>query len=77
MLKDIDLFHFPRNSGVKYSKKLTVTARKTEVDPPKSDSTIILQKTAETKGDSVGDKIGNKVSSEGKRKSKQMEGERD
>ena len=51
-------------------KKLMDTATKTGIDPAKTASNRVVQKTAETTGDLIGNKIADKITSLGKPKEK-------
>ena len=59
-----------RKSGDKYGKKLMDTATKTGIDPAKTASKRVVQKTAEATGDLIGNKLAGKITSVGKSKSK-------
>ena len=67
---------FARKFGDKYRKKLMDTATKTGMNPAKSASKLVIQKTAEASGNLVGNKIADKINSLGKTKSKEKEEER-
>ena len=66
---------FPRKLGDKYDKKLIDTATKTGVDPAKTASKRVVQKTAEATGDLIGNKIADKVTLLGKSKEKTKKAE--
>ena len=59
---------FARKIGDKYGKKLMDTAAKTGIDPAKTASKRVVQKTAEATGDLIGNKIVHKFTSAGKSK---------
>ena len=67
---------FAKKFGDKYGKKLMDTVTKTWIDPAKTASKRVVQKTAETTGDLIGNKIVDKITSLGKIKSKEKEHER-
>ena len=60
---------FARKFGDKYVKKLMDAATKTGIDPAKTASKKVFQKTAEATGDLIGKKIANKITSACKAKS--------
>ena len=64
---------FSRRFGDKYGKKLIDTATKTGIDPTKTASKRVVQKTTEAAGDLIGNKITDKIISLGKTKSKEKE----
>ena len=51
---------FPKKFGDKYGKMLMNTATKFGIDPAKTASKRVVQKTAEAIGDFIGNKIGDK-----------------
>ena len=59
-----------RNCGDKYGKKLMDTATKTGIDPAKTASKRVVQKTAVATGCLIGNKIVDKITSIGKPKEK-------
>ena len=59
----------------KHGKKLMDNATKTGIDPTKTASKRVVQKTAEATGDLIGNKIADKITSLGKTKSKEKEKE--
>ena len=61
---------FARKFGDKYGKKLMNTVTKTGIDPAKTASKRLVQKTAEASGDLIGNKIADKITSVGKSKEK-------
>ena len=64
---------FARRFGDKFGKKLIDTATKTGIDPTKTASKWVVQKTTEGAGDLIGNKITDKIISLGKTKSKEKE----
>ena len=52
-----------RKCGDKYGKKLMDTATKTGIDPAKTASKKVVQKTAEATGDLIGKKLADKITS--------------
>ena len=75
-VKRYGFLSFARKTGDKYGKKLMDTATKTGIDPAKTDSKTVVQKTAEATEDLIGNKIADKITSVGKTKSKKHEDER-
>ena len=67
---------FARNVGDKHGKILMDASANTGIDPAKTASTRVVQKTAEATGDLIGNKIADKITSLGKTKSKEKEDER-
>ena len=61
---------FGRKCGNKYGKKLMDTATKTGIDPAKTASKRVVQKTAVATGCLIGNKIVDKITSIGKPKEK-------
>ena len=59
----------------KHGKKLMDNATKTGIDPTKTASKRVVQKTAEATGDLIGNKIADKITSIGKPKEKEKETE--
>ena len=70
-VKGYGVLSFGRKCGNKCGKKLMDTATKTGIDPTKTGSKRVVQKTAEASGDLIGDKIADKVTSIGKPKEKE------
>ena len=68
---------FVRKVGGKYGKNLMDTATKTGIDPTKTASKRVVQKTAEATGDLTGNKIADKITSLGKSKNKEKEKEKE
>ena len=62
-VKGYGFLSFVRRFGDKYDKKLMDTATKTGIDPAKTASKRVVQKTAEATGDLVGNKIADKITS--------------
>ena len=62
---------FSRKFGDKYGKKLMDAATKTGIDPAKTASKRVVQKTADTTGDLIRNKIANKITSVGQQKEKE------
>ena len=58
------------NPEINTVKKLMDTATKTGIDPAKTASKRVVQKTAEATGDLIGNKLAGKITSVGKSKSK-------
>ena len=69
-VKGYDFLSFARKCGDKYGKKLMDTATKTGIDPAKTASKRVVQKTAEATGDLIGNKRADKITSIGKPKEK-------
>ena len=61
--RGFDIFSFARKFGDKYGKKLMDTAKKTGIDPAKTASKKVVQKTAEATGDLIGKKLADKITS--------------
>ena len=61
---------FARKFGDKYGKELMDTATKTGIDPAKTASKRVVQKTAEATGDLIGNKMADKITSISKPKKK-------
>ena len=59
------LLSFDQNFGTKYGKKLMDTATKTGIDPSKTASKRVVQKTAPPTRDLIGNKIADKNTSIG------------
>ena len=59
------LLSFDKNFGTKYGKKLMDTATKTGIDPSKTASKRVVQKTAPSTRDLIGNKIADKNTSIG------------
>ena len=53
-VKEHGFLSFARNFGNKYGKKLKDTVTKTGIDPAKTASKRVVQKTAEVTGDLIG-----------------------
>ena len=68
MLKNTAFCHLPENLVINMVKKLMDTAAKTGIDPAKSPSKRVVQKTAEATGDLIENKIAHKIPSVGKSK---------
>ena len=64
-----------RKVGDKYGKKPMDTATKTGIDPAKTTSKRVVQKTAESTGDLIGNKIADNITSVGKSKNKEIKDE--
>ena len=64
---------FARKFGDKYGKILMDIATKTGIDPTKTASKRVVQKTAEATRDLIGNKIADKITSVGKSKNKEKE----
>ena len=62
---------FVKKLGNKYGKKIVDTAAKIGMDPAKTTSKRVVQKTAEATGDLIGNKIADKITSTGKPKEKE------
>ena len=62
-VKGYGFLSFARRSGDKYGKKLMDTTTKTGMHAAKTASKIVVQKTAEAKGDLIGNKIADKITS--------------
>ena len=69
--KGYGFLSFAKIFGNKYGKKLIATATETRIDAAKTKSKIIVQKTAEAKGDLIGNKIADNITSIGKPKEKE------
>ena len=67
---------FARKFVAKYGKILMDTATNTGIDPAKTASTRVVQKTAVPAGGLIGNKIADNITSLGKTKSKEKEDER-
>ena len=74
-IKGYSFLSFARKTGDKYARKLMDTATKTGIDPGKSASKRVVQKTAEAAEDLIGNKIADKITSVRKTKSKKHEDE--
>ena len=61
--RGFDILSFARKFGDKYGKKLMDTATKTGIDPAKTASKKLVQKTAEATGDLIGKKLADKITS--------------
>ena len=72
-VKSYGFLSFARRSGDKYGKKLMDTTTKTGMHAAKTASKIVVQKTAEAKGNLIGNKIADKITSIGKPKEKPKE----
>ena len=59
------LLSFDKNFGTKYGKKIMDTATKTGIDPSKTASKRVVQKTAPSTRDLIGNKIADKNTSIG------------
>ena len=70
-VKGYGFLSFAKKFGNKYGKKLMDTATKTGIDPAKTTSKRIVQKTAEASGNLIGNKIADKITSVGKPKEKE------
>ena len=70
-VKGYGFLSFARKFGDKYGKKLMDTATKTGIDPAKTASKRVVQKTAEATGDLIGNKIADKITSVGKSNKKE------
>ena len=64
---------FARKFGDKYGKILMDIATKTGIDPTKTASKKVVQKTEEATRDLIGNKIADKITSVGKSKNKEKE----
>ena len=64
---------FAKKISNKYGKKVMDTATKPGIDPAKTASERVVQKTAEATGDLVGNKIADKITSVGKPKEKEKQ----
>ena len=64
---------FSRKFGDKYGKILMDIATKTGIDPTKTASKKVVQKTEEATRDLIGNKIADKITSVGKSKNKEKE----
>ena len=64
---------FAKKISNKYGKKVMDTATKPGIDPAKTASKRVVQKTAEATGDLIGNKIADKITSIGKPKEKTKE----
>ena len=64
---------FTRKLGNKYGKTLMDTGTKTGLDPVKTTSKRVVQKTAEATRDLIGNKIADKITLGGKTKCKEGE----
>ena len=62
-VKGYGFLSFARTLGNKYGKKLMDTTTKTGIDPAKTASKRVVQKTAEATGDLIGNKIADKITS--------------
>ena len=69
-VKGYGFLSFARRFGDKYGKKLMDAATKTGIDTAKTDSKIVVQKTAEATGDFIGNKIADKIPSLDKTRNK-------
>ena len=67
---------FTRKFGDKQGKKLTDTTTKTGIDPAKTASKRVVQKTVEATRNLIGNEIADKITLLGKTKSKEKEDER-
>ena len=67
---------FARKFLIKYAKILMDTATNTEIDPAKTSSKRVVQKTAVAAGDLIANKIADQIISLGETKSKEKEDER-
>ena len=67
-VKGNDVLLFARKFSNKYGKKLMNTAAKTKIDPTKTASKRVVQKSAEATGDLIENKIAEKITSIGKSK---------
>ena len=72
-VKGCGFLSFTRKFGDKYGKNVMDTATKTGIDPAKTSSKRVVQKTAEATGDLIGNKIADIITSAGKAKSKEKE----
>ena len=70
-VKGYGFLSLARKFGDKYGKKLIDTATKIVIDPAKTASKRVVQKTAEATGDLIGNKIADKITSVGKSKEKE------
>ena len=70
-VKGYGFLSFARKFGDKYGKKLMDTATKIGIDPAKTASKRVVQKTAEATGDLIGNKIADKITSVGKSNKKE------
>ena len=61
--RGFDILSFARKFDDKYGKKLMDTATKTGIDPAKTASKKVVQKTAEATGDLIGKKLADKITS--------------
>ena len=60
-VKRYNFFSFSRKFGDKYGKKLMDTTTKTGIDPVKTTSKQVVQKTEEATGYLIGNKIADKI----------------
>ena len=67
-VKGYGFLSLARKFGDKYGKKLIDTATKIVIDPAKTASKRVVQKTAEATGDLIENKIADKIASIGKSK---------
>ena len=67
-VKGYGFLSFAKKFRNKYGKKLMDTATKTGIDPAKTTSKRVVQKTTEATGDLIGNKIADKITSIGKPK---------
>ena len=70
-VKGYGFLSFAKKFGNKYGKKLMDSAIKTGIDPAKTASKRVVQKTAEALGDLIGNKTADKITSIGKPKEKE------
>ena len=70
-MKGYGFLPFARKSGDKYGKKFMDTATKTGIDPSKTASKRVIQKTAEATKDLIGKLIADKITSVGKSREKE------
>ena len=62
-VKSYSFLSFARKFGNKYGKILMESATKTEIDPEKTASKRVVQKTAEATGSLIENKIAEKITS--------------
>ena len=73
MYKAMVFCHLLTNLEISMVKKLMDTATKTKIDPAKTASRGVIQKTAKASRDLIGNKIADKITSVGKSKNKEKE----
>ena len=74
-VNEFSFLSFARKFGDKYGKKLMDTATKTGIDPAKTASKRVVQKTAEATADLTGNEIADKITSISKPKEKTKKAE--